>query len=906
MKKIFTILSVLLLITIFIVVYVVLKQNLAPDDQSAATVTPAELKNIGLFDVTTYGADKTGVKDSTIAIQNAIDDAYRKDAVTYFPPGTYLISDTLVALKDRAGEVGGSFHLMGSTSASELPTIKLKSGSINDNNANNDRTHNGTDKEAMIHMWACDFVEKADVGKTQCDPPYNDQLADVNKTNGNTAMLIGNSIQNLKLVMESNNPDAIGIRMTGNQRNALSNIVIESVDSFAGIYGSIGTNSTNQDITIIGGKYGVYGSYGGWGAYTNVVLKNQQVLAFTSHRGPAVSLNGFEIIKDSAPVIGEAEGVNYNDSGTYHMGSYTLSDGTIEIRNNSNKPAISTLQGRQMAVQNVTIKNAENIIQTEDKTHMGSSTAWARVNLFANTMPNVGVKLVEGATTPSDYYDDNTSISLGVNAPDAYKIRMRHGIEDGRVPSADVLLSRSKTPGSGVVNVVDRGITPLSNPLPDSAPDYSEKLNQLFADKSIKYVFVPSGVYPIKNTITLGSNTHLIGVVPNFSEIKVHPLWKPGKRVDALRTVNDANATTAMANIEIVIDASRGNNYFDAIHWEAGKNSIIYFAHTDTFGAMGPSKCRTADLQYGNERNDYHFTGNGGGRVWGTTSGGGGCSKYHEKFRGFLVNGTTQPLTLYGINPEDGHGDAINQREGFQAEIRNAKNVSVRSHKSEDGNSLLVKNSENIFILNPGGSVEWALRDNKNITVLNTVSKFIKWTNKTTGAQTVKDMIEEEINGNITAKFRSDQAVSIIKRGEVDFNVWSMDTTTPPPVTNSVTPTPDDNTSTPTPPQGTLTPTPTRTSNPSEFPSVTPTQPISGNICGKSDINGDGVFTIADFAEFARAYGIGTNTCADKDVDYGTCGGRDVNKDGKLNIADFGGAGIGFAQRYYPKTSCAL
>ena len=53
-------------------------------------------------------------------------------------------------------------------------------------------------------------------------------------------------------------------------------------------------------------------------------------------------------------------------------------------------------------------------------------------------------------------------------------------------------------------------------------------------------------------------------------------------------------------------------------------------------------------------------------------------------------------------------------------------------------------------------------------------------------------------------------------------------------------------------------------------------------------------------------YGTGRNTCADKDVDYGACGGRDVNRDGKLNIADFGGAGIGFAQRYYPKTSCAL
>jgi hypothetical protein len=126
-------------------------------------------------------------------------------------------------------------------------------------------------------------------------------------------------------------------------------------------------------------------------------------------------------------------------------------------------------------------------------------------------------------------------------------------------------------------------------------------------------------------------------------------------------------------------------------------------------------------------------------------------------------------------------------------------------------------------------------------------------------------------------------------------------------------------TSTPTPIQST-TPILTQTPAPSATPSVTtlptntntpgisntPTPPIVGNICGKADIDGDGRFSIADFAEFAKSYGTGKNTCADKDVDYGPCGGRDVNKDGKLNIADFGGAGIGFAQRYYPKLSCAL
>lgn len=102
------------------------------------------------------------------------------------------------------------------------------------------------------------------------------------------------------------------------------------------------------------------------------------------------------------------------------------------------------------------------------------------------------------------------------------------------------------------------------------------------------------------------------------------------------------------------------------------------------------------------------------------------------------------------------------------------------------------------------------------------------------------------------------------------------------------------------------TPIPTSTETPRTKPSPTPTTPITGNICGKADVDGDGRFSIADFAGFAQMYGTGRKTCADKDVDYGPCGGRDVNKDGNLNIADFGGAGIGFAQRYYPKTSCAL
>lgn len=101
-------------------------------------------------------------------------------------------------------------------------------------------------------------------------------------------------------------------------------------------------------------------------------------------------------------------------------------------------------------------------------------------------------------------------------------------------------------------------------------------------------------------------------------------------------------------------------------------------------------------------------------------------------------------------------------------------------------------------------------------------------------------------------------------------------------------------------------PTPTITGVPVTQTS-TPVPSIgTGVACGKADVNDDGVFTIADFAEFAQIYGRGTLFCDDMLVDYGVCGGRDVNKDGKLNIVDFGALNIGFAQRYYPRESCSL
>ena len=87
----------------------------------------------------------------------------------------------------------------------------------------------------------------------------------------------------------------------------------------------------------------------------------------------------------------------------------------------------------------------------------------------------------------------------------------------------------------------------------------------------------------------------------------------------------------------------------------------------------------------------------------------------------------------------------------------------------------------------------------------------------------------------------------------------------------------------------------------------TPTPTIYvGTVCGKSDVTNDGMFTLVDFSAYAEMYGIGNRECTDTGIDYGVCGGRDVDRDGDLDLTDFGGENIGFAQRYYPRTSCAL
>ncbi len=69
-----------------------------------------------LIDVTAapYRADPTGVADATKAIQKAADDARDQGKVCFFPPGTYLVSDT-ISCETKAEKLDKPRHVDGGT-----------------------------------------------------------------------------------------------------------------------------------------------------------------------------------------------------------------------------------------------------------------------------------------------------------------------------------------------------------------------------------------------------------------------------------------------------------------------------------------------------------------------------------------------------------------------------------------------------------------------------------------------------------------------------------------------------------------------------------------------------------------------------------------------------------------------
>lgn len=686
-----------------------------------------ELGEMGLVDVTCpqYGADPTCTQDSTAAIQKAMNDAYKHDGmVTFFPPGVYCVSGTLVGEDYSSPQTRGkSYELVGST-AGAPPIIRLKANSNGFNNPNSPKP--------VIWLYTLRGREKE-----------GSEIGSLNTANG-----FMESIRNLDIEVEEGNAGAVGVSLWGAQNNSILSVRVRLKSGFSGFNGMPGDNSALSDIEVVGGKHGISNSSESqnvkWPTMTNVRLYDQTDAAITNYGGTNWMISGLHIRKASGPAI-------VPSSGTQTSENITILDGKIEFTGQSQEPAIKNGRNKAIALQNVYFNNVSTIIQSPQDTVSGGS-GWRRVETYG--YPGQGKNMVNGEVSSSPY---NTGVTA---AAPPENLLSRHSINPVDYPSPDVILGRISAGDRTVANVWDHGIFPTQTGWAvkkygvgnHTNPDVTDKLQSLI-NSGVELIFFPRGKYVVSRTIEMRENTHFIGIANQSSGLVMSDNWKPSASNPAtmIRTPNSPTASPKMSFFRVLFRTDPPNDHSRGIvHVQSGKTVFL-----DT--AVRPNL--TSNTQNIQPNIRILMNNNAGGKFYGLSLGANEPRNQHKGYRHLLIEGTTNPLVMYGPNPED--HDFYGKVGGWGMEIKDASNVAIYGSKTENHNTLLVQNSKNIALL--------SVASYDNVNVINTEPAIGSFYPKGIAGHENQAQLVEVFNGRTNTIAKKDE-IGIFVRGKVNFD----------------------------------------------------------------------------------------------------------------------------------------
>ena len=208
----------------------------------------SHLAALGYLDVTKqpFLADKTGQRDSTVALQAAIDYCRRNYLTVLLPSGQYLVSKTLVAKQtERLDAIDGTNNywqqaryapnrIVGSK-VGPKPTIVLAPNSFPD----------ATRPWPVVWLWMQNNINVTG----PFDPPFDGTP----QPNANCNQIF----QGIDIRIAQGNPGAIGIRARGAQMMVVQDVTIFAGDGMVGLSGGSGSGGSHYGVHVIGGRYGV-------------------------------------------------------------------------------------------------------------------------------------------------------------------------------------------------------------------------------------------------------------------------------------------------------------------------------------------------------------------------------------------------------------------------------------------------------------------------------------------------------------------------------------------------------------------------------------------------------------------------------------------------------------------------
>ncbi len=611
----------------------------------------------GYLVVTHYAGvhnDGTNATSTTAGINQALLDAYNQDVpggslVAYFPPGTYLVNDTLKAFTQTASDPLGPspdwatprnhLAMMGSTIGPSRPLIKLTSGATGFGNA-------------AAPKYLLEFRNNS------ITPPFISDPA-----TGYHQMLRGIDLDC------TGNAGAIGLFFSQAQDSSIENVKVRATGSVAGIRGLPARGWGAINIEIEGGKYGIdtADTTNAGSVLAGITLKNQTVSAIRHDGFVPLVVVGFNIV---TPNGSTQPALTIEESGSSNAAGIQLIDGTITLGGVPTVAAIDNRAGKNFYARNVYVTGATKLVKSAALATVTETGQWVHIAEYsycdqspADSAGKQSYDLIDGLKTKTPAPRNNgevVSVLASTTSAPPTDLASRHTWAS--LPSVD---------DADVYDPVAEGVITLNE---GNANVSATALQAIIDNPAHKKIFLRKGIYHLDGTLVLRKDTVLFGAARFLSRIEVNGnTWSPTSETPMIRTVDDANATTTLSDVTIGVDATKlANDWFVALDWQAGRNSLVYMGqiYREPAATIPINRFETQPHSLIKIRNS------GGGR-WYFAGSRKTFTSDHNAFRILKVTGTTEPLWFYGLNLEHPSGCEA------YGEISNAQNIRIYGMKSE-------------------------------------------------------------------------------------------------------------------------------------------------------------------------------------------------------------------------------
>jgi hypothetical protein len=652
----------------------------------------------GYLDVTTLGADLTGVTDSTAALQAAINQGRDQNLAVWLPGGTYRISDRLL-VDQPDNDANFPVVLTGSTvDPQNRATLVLAENSPGFNNPNQ--------RKVVLHF----------INRTVNNAAFNG----FNETGGTD--LYNQAVIGVDFKILAGNPGAVALRMQGAEGCAIQDIHIDLTEGgHTGIWGIPASGGSTHKVSVTGGAIGLdtrrSDNLGGGGSQPQPVITGSSFIGQSEYAVRATTRGSLVMvgcrIERNQP--GPAIWLKNHWVGQPFDASLQLVDCVIEHAAHSSLNTVIEMDGagRSFLMENCHVSNAERVWHVDAAANPAGWMHFKRLAVHvlpaARGWGQPAETIYQNGVPTGDVLVDSTS---GV-APPA-DLQSRHQWH------ADFPTWESP----GVVNVKTLGA------LGDGVTDDWAVLQN--AVNSHEKLFFPKGQYRVSKTLDLLPNSKLIGIHHKFSAI--HALSSVSQRFGGatvetgdkpiVRTADSASADTILAFLQIrrAYPLAQHNptppgNY--SLEWRCAGTSltrqielesrpdtnvrpdfiakIFYGYNTDESAApdynpINPNHPQDdflpGDWAWPCAEPNLQIRGNGGGRWFNTWFHGRQGLRANTPF--LRAEGTNQPLQFYHLHMQQ--QDSVNH-----AEFIAARNVTIYGTKGEiKGSQVYFEACDNI------------------------------------------------------------------------------------------------------------------------------------------------------------------------------------------------------------------